>query len=77
MVNEKRLYPPEEVAEIAKAYSGMRISLALGSAVRENSLETDVKKYQTSVPNNVHNLLDVAGMFEVLNNGVYENEWKK
>lgn len=74
MINEKLVYAPEEVAEMAKAYRKMVFSLALGSAVRENSLETDVKNYQTSVPNNVHNLLDVAGMFEVLNNGVYENE---
>jgi len=72
MINEKQMYAPEEVVEIAKSYRALVINLALGPARRKSPLEKVVKDYQSNVPENVHNLLDVKSIYESFNHGKYE-----
>tara|TARA_Y100000310_G_scaffold134167_1_gene133173 strand:- start:126 stop:347 length:222 start_codon:yes stop_codon:yes gene_type:complete len=72
MINEKRMYAPGEVAEIAKAYRAMVFNIAVGSSMREMPLETARENYMTSVPDNVDRFLDVKDIFENFNNGEYE-----
>jgi len=74
MINERRMYCPEEVAEIARAYKRIVISLALGPSMRQNPLEQELADYESNVPNNVHELLDVESMFETLNCRNYKDE---